>query len=206
MTYSILFWALATSNCSFNFIVVILPCYLNLSLFWKGISLSLRRTVEVAGLSRLLKKKSGWQQLKDGWETYMPGGCRGSVFWGMTNILLYPNPATRLYSETLSMRKQFSRNHDIWLIDGVLQPCSGTSGFKGPCKGFMSNQTVCSTGAQHLETKRITPNSRVLGTSESVRWPECYAEGRAKHLGVSVMPRNPFRDVMAHRWGTSSQR
>lgn len=78
------------------------------------------------------------------------------------------------------MRKRHGRSHALWLIDGIVRP------LKPFGKGRYSHPAVHSTR---------TDDPDAGGNACA----QCYSRGQAEHLGIPVMPRNPFRDEMSRR-------
>ncbi|CAM9769435.1 unnamed protein product [Scytosiphon promiscuus] len=93
--------------------------------------------------------------------------------------------AGTMNARALSLRKTHIINRAIWLIDGIGQ----RSDPAGACiarKGSSEGNTEASF-------------SRVAAPFRGAWWAKSYATQHAEHLGVPVMPRNPFRYEMSLR-------
>lgn len=99
----------------------------------------------------------------------------------------------RLYGEAVSLRKRHLKKHAVWLMDGILQPSKSSRG------GTTSYPAASSARTLDSAANGNTSISRFVASPIEIRWSEPHAVGQAGHIGISLMPRNPFRDAMAQR-------
>ncbi len=93
----------------------------------------------------------------------------------------------RLYEKALSLRKMLFRSQALSLLDGTV-----TKPFR--------KEGVSHSAARSASDPRDQHSSRaILSSTEEFQSLESYSKEKAEHLGIPVMPRNPFRDEMVLR-------
>ena len=77
------------------------------------------------------------------------------------------------------------RRQVLGLVNGVFSKSLGGGRVSGP--------------AAYSELDGGTTSSRAVPSPKGVQRLDSYSRGQAEHLGISVMPFNPFRDEMTRR-------